>query len=116
MDEIGNKLRDMLLWFNTDLLLKNKVKPRALKNGMVPVDIDVTPMDNSNTKKEGVSWTYKQFDGYAPIMAYIGTYGYLVNTELREGSQHCQKGTPTFLRQTLDLSKKDNGVTAACQT
>ena len=106
MDEIGNKLRDMLLWFNTDLLLKNKVKPRALKNGMVPVDIDVTPMNNSNTKKEGVSWTYKQFDGYAPIMAYIGTDGYLVNTELREGSQHCQKGTPAFLRQTLDLSKR----------
>ena len=106
MDEIGNKLRDILLWFNTDLLLKNKVKPRALKNGMIPVDIDVTPMDNSKTKKEGVSWTYKQFDGYAPIMAYIGADGYLVNTELREGSQHCQKGTPDFLRHTLKLCRK----------
>lgn len=30
----------------------------ALANGLVPVDIDVTPMDNSKSKKEGVSRTY----------------------------------------------------------
>ena len=41
----------------------------ALANGLVPVDIDVTPMDNSKSKKEGVSRTYKGFDGYAPMMA-----------------------------------------------
>ncbi len=35
----------------------------ALANGLVPVDIDVTPMDNSKSKKEGVSRTYKGFDG-----------------------------------------------------
>lgn len=35
------------------------------------------------------------------MMAYIGTEGFLVNTELREGSQHCQCNTPEFLRQTL---------------
>ena len=39
--------------------------------GMVPVDMDVTPMDNSKTQKEGIGWTYKKFDGYAPMMAYI---------------------------------------------
>ena len=52
--------------------------------GFVPVDIDVTPMDNSKSKKEGVSRTYKGFDGYAPMMAYIGTEGYAINFELRE--------------------------------
>lgn len=57
----------------------------ALANGLVPVDIDVTPMDNSKSKKEGVSRTYKGFDGYAPVMAYIGTEGYAINFELREG-------------------------------
>ena len=36
---------------------------------MVPVDIDVTPMDNSKTSKQGVSRTYKGFDGYAPMIA-----------------------------------------------
>ena len=42
-------------------------------------------------------------DGYAPIFAYIGTEGYMLNQELRPGKQHCQSGTPVFLRQ---LSKK----------
>lgn len=39
-------------------------------------------------------------------MAYLGAEGYLVNTQLREGSQHCQKDTPAFLRQTLRLCKE----------
>lgn len=66
------------------------VQPSALESGLVPLDLDVTPMDNSKTHKEGVSHTYKGFDGYAPMMAYIGTEGFLANTELWEGSQHCQ--------------------------
>lgn len=48
-------------------------------------------------------YTYKGFDGYAPMIAYIGTEGFLANTELREGSQHCQYNTPAFLTQTLRL-------------
>ena len=68
---------------------------------LVAVDIDVSPFDNSRTKKEGVSWTYKKFDGYAPIFAYVGEEGYLTNLELRPGSDHCQKGTEAFLRRTL---------------
>lgn len=70
-------------------------------NNMVAVDIDVSPFDNSKTKKEGVSWTYKKFDGYAPIFAYVGEEGYLVNLELRPGSAHSQKGTEEFLKRTL---------------
>ena len=68
------------------------VKPSPLSCALVPVDIDVTPCDNSKTNKEGVSRTYKGFDGHAPIMAYIDDEGFLVNTELREGKQHSQKG------------------------
>ena len=78
----------------------------ALANGLVPVDIDVTPMDNSKSKKEGVSRTYKGFDGYTPMMAYIGTEGYAINFELREGKQHCQKGTVEFLQETIKLCHK----------
>ena len=78
----------------------------AFANGLVPVDIDVTPMDNSKSKKEGVSRTYKGFDGYAPMMAYIGTEGYAINFELREGKQHCQKGTVEFLQETIKLCHK----------
>ena len=78
----------------------------ALANGLVPVDIDVTPMDNSKSKKEGVSRTYKGFDVYAPMMAYIGTEGYAINFELREGKQLCQKGTVEFLQETIKLCHK----------
>ena len=67
----------------------------------VPLDIDVSPFDNSKTRKEGVSRTYKGCDGYAPIFAYLGAEGYLVNLQLRNGSQHCQNGTPDFIAQTI---------------
>lgn len=72
----------------------------------IPLDIDVSPFDNSRTKKEGVSRTYKGSDGYAPIFAYLGTEGYLVNLELREGKQHCQKNTPQFIEKTLDYARQ----------
>jgi hypothetical protein len=103
MDDIGSSLREGILQANIDMFKTYNIKPTPLSNGFVPVDIDVTPFDNSKTAKEGVSRTYKGYDGYAPMMAYIGTEGFLVNCELREGKQHCQKHTPEFLRQTLAL-------------
>lgn len=106
MDDIGDSLRQEILRENVRLLLANKISPTALPNGLVPVDIDVTPLNNSKSKKEGVSRTYKNFDGYAPIMAYIGTEGYAINFELREGKQHCQNGTVEFLKETLSLCKE----------
>lgn len=104
MDLIGRTLRDETLAANITMFNTIGVKPSPLPCDLVPVDIDVTPCDNSKIRKEGVSRTYKGFGGYAPIMAYIGSEGYLVNTELRERKQHSQKGTPAFLRETLRLS------------
>jgi len=101
MDEIGSSLRDEILKANIKMFNQYGIEPSPLPNGYVPVDIDVTPFDNSKTKKEGVSRTYKGFDGYAPIMAYVGTEGFLANAQLRFGKQHCQKDTPDFLRDTL---------------
>lgn len=46
--------------------------------------MDVAPMDNSNTKKEGVSWTYKKFMGYAPMMAYIEKERYVFDKSRRQ--------------------------------
>ena len=84
---------------------------RIRKKTYFPVDIDTTPMNNSKTKKEGVSYTYKKFDGYHPIFAYIGKEGYMIDNELRPGSQHCQEGTPEFIRLLLErLPNKMNDV------
>ncbi|GER72882.1 hypothetical protein BpPP18_09490 [Weizmannia acidilactici] len=67
----------------------------------IPVDLDVSPFDNPQTKREGVERTYKGCDGYAPMFAYIGQEGYCLNVEMRKGSVHCQNGTPDFIRKTL---------------
>ena len=47
-------------------------------------------MDNSGTKKEGVSLTYKKFEGYTPLFVYIGQEGYWLNLDFRPGKRHSQ--------------------------
>ena len=80
---IGRSLRNDILKANVTMFKTIGVEPTALESGNVPLDFDVTPFDNSKTFKEGVSRTYKGYDGYAPMMSYIGAEGYLANTELR---------------------------------
>jgi hypothetical protein len=72
----------------------------------LPVDIDTTAMDNSKSKKEGVSRTYRGFDGYHPIIAYVGKEGYILDSELRPGSQHCQKGAVEFIGSVKEQLKR----------
>ncbi len=43
--------------------------------------MDVSPLDNSNSKKEGVSCTYKLHDGYAPMFMYLRQEGYMLGCE-----------------------------------
>jgi len=73
---------------------------------LVPVDMDVSPFDNSGSSKQGVSYTYKGHTGYAPMFSYIGTEGHMLDSELRPGKQHCQKGTPEFIRRNVEQLKK----------
>ncbi len=88
------------------------VTPLTITNGkqedvqIIPLDIDVSPFDNSNTKKEGVSRTYKGCDGFFSNFAYLGQEGYVVNTDLREGSTHVQKGTAKFLQDSICYAKQ----------
>ena len=72
----------------------------------IPLDINVSPFDNSNTKKEGIGFTYKGFVGYAPIFAYLGREGYLVDAELRGGSVHSQNGAVAFIRQSVQYARR----------
>lgn len=106
LDAIGQSMNTEILSGNISLLKACPVQPTVLTNGMVPLDIDVTHFDNSKSHKEEVFRTYKNFDGYTPIMAYIETEGSSCNFELREGSQHCQNGIPNFLRKTIAATKQ----------
>ena len=109
LDVVGNAF-DTILKEESALLIRTTApKITSISTSMgdrIPLDIDVSPFDNSKTKKEGVSRTYKGFDGYAPIFSYLGREGYLMNLELREGKQHCQDNTPAFLKESIQFSKK----------
>ena len=106
MDETGLSVRDAVLNASTALLKKDASKLSPCFKTYIPIDADVSPFDNSGSHKEGVSCTYKLFDGFAPMLAYIGAEGYMLNAELRPGKQHCQEGTPEFLRETIKLARK----------
>ncbi|NTV34416.1 MAG: IS1380 family transposase [Deltaproteobacteria bacterium] len=104
LDVVDNAFDTILKEESADLVcqMAPKITPVVTSTGkFVPLDLDVSPFDNSKTKKEGVSWTYKGFDGFSPIFSYVGKEGYLVNAELREGKQHCQNDTPAFLRDSI---------------
>ena len=93
-------------------LLARKARPTAVTVGgrdLVPLDIDVSPWDNSGTKKEGVSRTYHGYDGYAPIFAFLGVEGFVVHSELRPGKDHSQKGTTKFLRESIIYARSVTG-------
>jgi len=114
LDACGDAVRGAIRKVNLAALDHVTFTPEQTRHGSyIPVDIDVSPFDNSNSKKEGVSWTYKKVDGYAPIFAYIGAEGYLLDCELRPGSQHSQKNAPEFLRRAI-ASMRKLGVLTEC--
>lgn len=106
MDDIGDSLRSKILQANLDMFTTHKIEPSALPSGLVPVDCDASPFDNTKTQKEGVSRTYKGCDGYTPMFAYIGSECFMLNCELREGKQHSQKGMPEFLTESIQMAKQ----------
>ncbi len=109
LDYLGLDLAatNMVMEGSANMLGSVGVLPTPSFTGHVALDIDVSPHDNSKTKKEGVERTYKGVDGYAPIYAYIGAEGYVCNVELREGGCHSQcDGTVEFLGDTLRLAKQ----------
>jgi RHS repeat-associated protein len=106
MDQLGNLPLTILHEESARLVAQHASALTPCHGDWIPLDIDVSPFDNSGTKKEGVAWTYKKLDGYAPNFAYLGQEGYLVHCELRPGNQHCQEGTPEFLDRTIELARQ----------
>lgn len=109
MDKHAEPFRRVVEHCSVEMLCKSKAPVSAESTGHVPLDIDVFPMDNSDTKKEGVSRTYHKTDGYAPIAAYLGREGWCLEIELRPGSQHSQKGFIPFLERVLSKARQVTG-------
>lgn len=83
------------------LVKRSKVPVTPLSCGWVALDMDVFTLDNSDTRKEGIGWTYAGFVGYAPIAAYLGQEGWCIGMELREGTQHSAEATDATLDRVL---------------
>ena len=104
-DEDAVALRPLLDEANCEFLKAIEAPVTPLSTGHVALDVDVFPMDNSQTSKEGVSYTYKGYDGYAPIAAYLGQEGWCLGCELRPGSQHANNGFLETLERILPRAR-----------
>ncbi len=101
LDEVGRELQTITDELPVALLSRASAPVTALPMGHVPLDIDVFCMDNSGTRREGVSRTYAGYDGYAPIAAYLGAEGWCLGLELREGKHHSAMETDYTLERVL---------------
>jgi len=98
---------DDLPKFNTKMLGKYANPSPVAGTSLIPLDFDVTPLDNSGSKKEGVGYTYKGYDGYAPMMGYIGAEGFMLHQQLRYGSDHSNvPGTAAYLKQSISFARQ----------
>jgi len=100
MDEHAEAFLPALSWAPIELLQKVQAPITPIETGHVTVDIDSFAMDNSDSKKEKCSRTYRNFDGFLFLPAYLGIEGWMVNGHLLPGSQHPQKEFTHFLRET----------------
>lgn len=105
MDDQADDYRDVIDTAMMNFMVKARLPVTAISTGHVVLDLDVFPMDNSKTHKEGVSLTYKGHDGYAPLAAYLGNEGWCLACELREGKQHGQKEFIHTLERVLPRAR-----------
>jgi len=72
--------------------------------GYIPIDIDTFSMDNGQTRKEAVGRTYAGNDGFCPLAAYLGRFGYCLELALRPGTQHSVSETHYNLERILPMA------------
>jgi hypothetical protein len=59
MDQFAEQLRTIVDFCSMEFLKRAQAQLSPLTTGHMPLDMDVFTLDNSNTKKEGVSYTYR---------------------------------------------------------
>lgn len=104
-DDDAQALSDILESNLPDLLQTLGVEPQPVSGDWIPLDVDLYPLDNSKTKKEGVSRTYKGFDGYGVLGAYLGLEGWNIYNDLREGREHPQRNFSQHLRHIIEQAR-----------
>jgi len=105
LDEVASTLRPIADPCSVGFLKEARATITPLDTGHIPLDCDVFPMDNSKTKKDGVSHIYNREDRYAPMAAYLGTEWWCLELGLREGSQHNQDGFIPFVERIIEKAR-----------
>ena len=104
-EEMWSALRQISIELVKDFFIDETIEVGGKQ--YIVIESDVTPFDNSDSKKEGVARTYKNFFGYAPMMSYAGTSGFMLNNELRNGDAHSNcAGTDKYFTETIELAKQ----------
>ncbi|CAG0967145.1 IS1380 family transposase [Geobacter sp.] len=106
LDQVADSVARIVDFCTTEFLKKAQAALSPLPSGHMPLDLDVFTQDNSDTKKEGVSYTYRGFNGYAPIAAWLGLEGWCLEIEQRPGSQHAQQGFIPFVLRAIRKSRQ----------
>ncbi len=73
---------------------KARVTITSLNTGHIPLDCPGFRMENSKTKKEAL-----------PMAAHLGTEGWRLEMELRDGCQDSQDGFIPFLERIIEKAR-----------
>ena len=91
---------------NERLLDSQRPDYGVLPCGWLPLDVDTFAMNNGGTAKEGVGRTYAGVDGFCPLAAYFGAYGYCMELALRPGVQHSARETDFNFERVIPLAQR----------
>ena len=106
MDAKATEMFDFVPPMIETLLTQRQPDYGVLPCGWLPLDVDTFAMDNGGTAKEGVGRTYAGVDGYCPLAAYLGSYGFCLELALRPGVQHSALETEFNLERVVPMAQR----------
>ena len=106
MDAKASEMFDFVPQMIQTLLASQRPDYGVLPCGWLPLDVDTFAMDNGGTAKEGVGRTYAGVDGYCPLAAYLGSFGFCLELALRPGVQHSASETDFNLERVIPMAQR----------
>lgn len=108
LDENALALRALADACSLDFLKSSGVLISPVDSGHIPLDCDTFLMDNSNSRKEGVSPIGEDREGYAPVAARLGAEGWCLELDLREGRSRrsSPEATIPFLDRAIERARR----------
>lgn len=106
MDARASELFDVVPPMIETLLSGQRPDYGVLPCGWLPLDVDTFAMDNGGTAKQGVGRTYAGVDGYCPLAAYLGSYGFCLELALRPGVQHSAAETEFNFECVIPMAQR----------